>query len=288
MNVTDIVCPAKHAWAQLDEIEIQQRARPYNATEVVALKASIQAIGLQTPLTVVERDGRYVLVAGRHRLEALRLLKAERVPVRIVAFDDTEARLWTISENLHRAELTEMQRAQQIAEFAALSQQKREAEKSGRVAGDAISGQVAQKFGAGRPEGGISLVARDLNISRRDVRRSQAIAAMPDEVKQAAFERGLDDNQSALLEAAKQPTPEKQIEVLDRRAKRPPAQDLATPPNMPPGKDTARPLRDLTNLSAGEFARWIKITTPNDRPHVITMLRRAADVLEMEIVLVPQ
>ena len=96
--MTDIVCPAKHAWAQLDEIEIQQRARPYNATEVVALKASIQAIGLQTPLTVVERDGRYVLVAGRHRLEALRLLKAERVPVRIVAFDDIEARLWTISE----------------------------------------------------------------------------------------------------------------------------------------------------------------------------------------------
>ena len=57
---------------------------------------------------------------------------------------------------------------------------------------------------------------------------------------------------------------------------------------MPPGKDTARPLRDLTNLSAGEFARWIKITTPNDRPHVITMLRRAADILEMEIVMVPQ
>ncbi len=55
----------------------------------MALKASIQAIGLQTPLTVVERDGRYVLVAGRHRLEALRLLKAERVPVRIVAFDDS-------------------------------------------------------------------------------------------------------------------------------------------------------------------------------------------------------
>ena len=136
---TDFVCPAKHAWAQLDVIEIQQRARPYNATEVVASKLQIQAIGLQTPLTVVERDGRYVLVAGRHRLEALRLLKAERVPVRIVTFDDAEARLWTISENLHRAELTEMQRAQQIAEFASLSQQKHETEKSGRVAGDAIS-----------------------------------------------------------------------------------------------------------------------------------------------------
>jgi ParB-like chromosome segregation protein Spo0J/20S proteasome alpha/beta subunit len=261
--------------------ELPDTTRPYVPAEVTALKTSIQAIGLQTPLTVVEREGRYVLVAGRHRLEALRLLKTERIPVRIVEFDDVEARLWTISENLHRAELTEMQRAQQIAEFAALSQQKREAEKAGQDATDGISGHVAQKFGPGRPEGGISQVARDLHISRRDVRRSRVIAGLSEEVKQAAAEHGLDDNQSALLDAARQPTSEMQIEALERRAQRKLAHDLVAHPL--PAKDIARPLRDLTNLSAGEFARWIKITTPNDRPHVIRVLETAAAILRAEM-----
>jgi hypothetical protein len=94
-------------------------------------------------------------------------------------------------------------------------------------------------------------------------------------VKQVAVEHGLDNNQSALLDAARQPTPETQIEALQRRAERKPAHDLVAHPL--PAKDIARPLRDLTNLSAGELARWIKITTPNDRPHVIRVLETAAN-----------
>ena len=45
----------------------------------------------------------------------------------------------------------------------------------------------------------------------------------------------------------------------------------------------ARPLRSLENISAGEFARWIKITTPNDRPHAIRVLERAAAILRAEL-----
>ena len=92
-----IVRPSRSAWLKFEQIDLPDNARPYSATEVVALASSIRAIGLQTPLTVVERDGRYLLIAGRHRLGALRLVKADRVPVRIVDFDDVEARLWAIS-----------------------------------------------------------------------------------------------------------------------------------------------------------------------------------------------
>ena len=67
------------------------------------LAQSIRAIGLQTPLTCIVRDGQHILVAGRNRLEALRLVGAEQAPVRIVDFDDVEAKLWRLSENLHRA-----------------------------------------------------------------------------------------------------------------------------------------------------------------------------------------
>jgi hypothetical protein len=45
----------------------------------------------------------------------------------------------------------------------------------------------------------------------------------------------------------------------------------------------APPLRDLVGVSGGEFARWIKITTPNDRPDVIRVLETAAAILRDEL-----
>jgi ParB-like chromosome segregation protein Spo0J len=54
---------------------------------------SIRRLGLQSLPTVIERNGRYILVAGRHRIEAMRVIGKERVPVRVFDFDDIEARL---------------------------------------------------------------------------------------------------------------------------------------------------------------------------------------------------
>jgi hypothetical protein len=121
MLPVDLVRSARYDWLPLDEIDIPETARPYNATDVASLKNSIAAIGLQTPISVIERDGRYRLIAGRHRLQALRLLKAEKAPVRVVDMSDIEARLWAICENLHRTELTQVQRAAQVAEYMRLA-----------------------------------------------------------------------------------------------------------------------------------------------------------------------
>jgi hypothetical protein len=172
--------------------------------------------------------------------------------------------MWEISENLHRAELSVTQRAQQIAEYAALAKEKRQAER--------VSAQVGQKA-PHRPAGGDSLVARDLGITRQEVHRAQAIAALPEETKQAARDLGYEDNQSALLAAAKERTPEAQIAAL---------QDIAERGRVTP-TPSAGPLRDLKGISGGELARWIKITTPNDRPHVIRVLEMAAAILRDEL-----
>jgi hypothetical protein len=40
----------------------------------------------------------------------------------------------------------------------------------------------------------------------------------------------------------------------------------------------AKPLRDLVEISGDELARWIRITTPNDRPPVIRVLEMAAEI----------
>lgn len=197
---------------RLAEIEVPETARSCHPDTVTNLARSIADIGLQTPPTVVQRDGRYVLVAGRHRIEALKSLSVEHVPVRLVEMDDVDARMWAISENLHRAELTELQRDEQIAEYADLAEKKREAELH--------SAQVAQNESkradnrGHRHEGGDARAARDLGLKRDKVRRAKKITALSEEAKQAARDAGLDDNQSALLKAAKASTPEAQVAEL--------------------------------------------------------------------------
>jgi len=69
------------------------------------------------------------------------------------------------------------------------------------------------------------------------------------------------------VRAAKAPTPQAQLETLERRAERAPDR---------PAQTSARPLKNLEYLAAGELAKWIKITTPNDRMRVIRMLRELA------------
>ena len=129
MSAPRVTRAARGLTLRLDEIEIPSTTRPYNATAVVELKRSIEAIGLQSAPTVIERDGRYVLVVGRHRIEALRLLGVETVLVRLVDMDDIEARMWTISENLHRAELTDAAAvANRWPSSCDLAEQKRAAE----------------------------------------------------------------------------------------------------------------------------------------------------------------
>ena len=82
MTTTSISRLAKGLTLRLEQIEIPATARPYNATAVLDLSKSIATIGLQSAPTVVDRDGHFVLVAGRHRIEALKLLGIESVLVR--------------------------------------------------------------------------------------------------------------------------------------------------------------------------------------------------------------
>jgi len=190
MHSAAITRSAKGATLQLDAIQIPANARPYNASAAVELSRSIKAIGLQSAPTVVERDGGYILVAGRHRLEALRVLGVDSVLVRLVDFTDIEARLWTISENLHRAELTVIQRAEQIADYAVLVKEKNEAERqTAQLAQSVLSD--GRRSSQQHQERGDSLAARDLGLSRHEVRRAQTIADLPEKTKNAARSLGV-------------------------------------------------------------------------------------------------
>lgn len=230
----------------IDSIIVSNRHRPVDAEAVRALAASMEQIGLRTPITIRSpNDSECYLVAGRHRLEAAKALGWDEIECFVLNCSEDEAEMWEISENLHRAELTVVQRSEQVARWVELA--------------DRVSAQVVQKPQGGRPEGGVSKAARDLNLERKEVDRAVKIASLTPEAKAVAAERGLDDNQSALLAAAKI-EPARQAEYLRVRQ-----------PSNYPQDDTERSIKwrrafervwnDAPSLADREWAmQWI------DRP----------------------
>ncbi len=187
-----------------DDIEVSEARRSVDPERVTSLAASMQAIGLQTPISVwVTDDNQHVhLVAGRHRLEAAKLLGWEQISCFVVKLDERQRRMWELSENLHRAELTVLERSESIAEWIRLSEEV------------SILRQIGAK--PGRPEGGRRAAVREIGIPETSARRAEAVSSLLPEAKKEAKALGLDDNQTALLKAASKTTPEGQVESLRR------------------------------------------------------------------------
>lgn len=204
---------------KVNDIFIVGDRRPVDQEAVESLSRSISQIGLQYPVTIRyvehlidpdegELHGAYVLVAGRHRLEAVRSLNHETISAVVVRWDERTARKWEIAENLHRADLSELQRKEQTAEWIAIV----DAE-----AKEGVSRQPAAKPQGGRPEGGIRAAARELGIDEREARRANKIASISEQAKEAAVAAHLDNNQAALLKVANA-EPERQVEVVNEIA----------------------------------------------------------------------
>lgn len=192
---------------------VGHRFRALDPQKVDALAASMSAIGLQMPISVwTPNDQEVHLVAGAHRLAAAIQLGWDAIDCIHVQLSDLDRRRWEIAENLHRAELTALERSEHVAEWVRLT------EESSR-----ISAQPEQKTEApkkrGRPSVGVSSAARELGIEKEDARRAVKVASLTEEAKETARELKLDDNRSALLAAAAKP-PEAQAAALHEIAER--------------------------------------------------------------------
>lgn len=195
----------------VDLIEVHNRLRDIDADAVGAIASSMEKIGLRTPISVryfPERpeqfpgttDDALVLMTGAHRLEAAKKLGWEKIECFVYyEGDEIDAQLWEIAENLHRAELTALERDEQVALWVKLNADK--------------LAQIAPVSGGRGNEGGVRAAARELGIERTDASRAVKVASLTDEAKEAAREVGLDDNRTALLQAAKA-APEQQAKVI--------------------------------------------------------------------------
>ena len=102
------------------QIEVAAGRRPLHQGAVDRLAESMAKIGLRTPITVrhfeQHPDGSnsdcLMLVSGAHRLAAAKKLGWKEIPCFCLEEEpDEDARLWEIAENLHRADLTKLERA---------------------------------------------------------------------------------------------------------------------------------------------------------------------------------
>lgn len=195
----------------IDDIKPRPNARHRSENDVSDLAESIAAVGLINPIRVRRHGDYYEVIAGGHRLQAMDQLGWQHVPCIVVDDDDVQAEMAMITENLHRAELTVLERDEQIARWAELSAGRLPAQLAPAVLSD------------GRPAGpqhapsGINAASRELGIDRTDAHRAVKVASLSDEAKAMARNVGLDDNRSALLEAARHTAPAEQVAALQRR-----------------------------------------------------------------------
>jgi ParB/RepB/Spo0J family partition protein len=190
------------------EVEVIGRRREVEPEKVKTIAASMSKIGLRTPITVrrIKKGlGTKVLalVAGGHRLAAAKSLGWRHIDAFVMEGDETDARMWQLIENVHRAELTALERAESVAELVQLV---RKSEKGG---------QVAHPGGPQPHDRGISRAAKALGFTREEVRRSEAIAGISAKAKAKAKEKGLDKKKSALLKIAKQKGSDAQLAKIE-------------------------------------------------------------------------
>jgi ParB-like nuclease domain len=320
----------QYHWIRVDKILILKRDDKLDEKTVAAIAESILLFDLLHPIAVrrvteKQEDGeareKIVLVAGAHRLKAVKRLGQKKVPCFFVKGDETDAQLVRLGENLWRKTLTVLRHAEGLVEYLNLA--------SARVN---LSGQPGQKSKLGRPPGGIALAARELPLvgrsaeaRRKIINRAIKINQITPEAKKAAIEARLDNNQRALLKIAKSGGQKAQLRMvaelaeianklnapLSRAAKRsaaggedseeaaapsPPLQPDATPfatsADDPVGEetDTCQPSQKMTTfdemlaLWKSECrASWAYLPS-RDRERFIEMLRRARCKSQVDVV----
>lgn len=189
-------------------------ARAIQRDAVTTLAGSLERIGLRTPISVRAaeriRDGApapaWEIVTGRHRVAAARSLGWLEIEAVVTEGTETDARLWEIAENLHRADLTTLERSEHIAEWVRLTGEKAKAQ-------SAPSGHTG-----GRADRGINAAVRDLGLDRTDAQRAVRVANLSPEAKDAAREAGLDNHRAALLSAARESSVQGQVTEIRRIA----------------------------------------------------------------------
>ena len=94
-----------------------QPRKKFDEEPLQELANSIKIHGVLQPILVVERDGRYLIVAGERRFRASKLAGLKEIPCLVGDFTNSEIKEISIIENLQRKDLTPIEEAKAIKEL---------------------------------------------------------------------------------------------------------------------------------------------------------------------------
>lgn len=94
-----------------------QPRKQFDDDELSSLSESIKAHGVLQPLVVRQVGERYQLIAGERRLRAARAAGLPAVPVRVVDFNDQQVVEAALVENIQRADLNPIEKAQGFKDY---------------------------------------------------------------------------------------------------------------------------------------------------------------------------
>jgi len=198
----------------ISDIKIPTRKRGLSEDKVKELAESIKELGLLQPIIISEDK---VLISGLHRIEACKLLGWSEIPCIVKSYNQLDKELAEIDENLVRAELSVLERAEALKRRKEIYEVKYPETKP----------EIKRKSGLKQfraeivsPRSTFSEdTAQKLGVSSRTIRHEVQIAEKIDnQVKEKIKDTELADNKKELLLLARL-EPEKQRQVVDKIAK---------------------------------------------------------------------
>jgi len=188
------------------EILVGKRWRAPQADQVSEMRQSLRHTGQLSSIGVRAADREkgetgspWVLVFGATRLVAAREEGWAKIRAAVLKGSDVDFEIAELVENLHRGELSKLDRDRQLVRYLDLM-----------MSGEVLRGARAKPTG-GRPRGGLREAARQLGIPESTVRDALKAATITDEGARAVTDLGLADKPASYRKVARERTPEAQV-----------------------------------------------------------------------------
>ena len=192
---------------KISEIKVNPGRRDTQQRNVEELARSIAAVGLMNPITVTQDN---TLIAGLHRLEAVKLLGWTEIECVVSEADGLQAELAEIDENFVRAGLSHRELGDLLLRrkelYEALHPETRQGQRNGQTAkNDSLTLLAAKPFSED--------TADKLGVSKRTVERLvQTAANLTPEAKKTIRDAGDKITKGAALKISRLP-PDQQEEA---------------------------------------------------------------------------
>ena len=248
----------------LDVIVVGERLRPVNAAIVDALAEVIaqdrfKGAILVRPMPGNPRLRKYELVAGAHRLAAMRRLGRTKIPCDVQELSDDEALKAEIDENLIRGTLTPLERGEAIVArarlYAKLYPERMTEDGYAKRGRPTNSAKISELVGAAPSMGFAESVAEEIGLTDRHIRNALAVGRIPPETRARLHGTPIAKNEGLLRQLASMGDKAEQAKVaellIEGKAKSVPEGMAIAAGNTPmkavqtPVDDTVKAFREL-------------------------------------------